>query len=87
MTSSCPAWARVALDRRLLDQAAEAVDRGEPAGHAICVLELALRLSGNHGRSPHNPLEHHHRDVLCSRGHAPQDDSIRVAAGLAALDQ
>jgi alkylation response protein AidB-like acyl-CoA dehydrogenase len=32
-----------------------------------------------------NPLERHYRDVLCSRVHTPQEDSITVAAGRAAL--
>ncbi|MET0209119.1 MAG: acyl-CoA dehydrogenase, partial [Burkholderiaceae bacterium] len=52
---------------------------------AIQVVELALQLSGNHGLSRRNPLERHHRDVLCSRIHTPQDDSVLGAAGLAAL--
>ncbi|SEL39297.1 Acyl-CoA dehydrogenase [Roseateles sp. YR242] len=52
---------------------------------AIQVVELALQLSGNHGLSRRNPLERHHRDVLCSRIHTPQDDSVLGAAGRAAL--
>lgn len=55
-------------------------------GNAIRALELALQLSGNHGLSRHNPLERHYRDVLCSRVHTPQNDSILVAAGRAALE-
>ncbi|KVA04517.1 acyl-CoA dehydrogenase [Burkholderia latens] len=54
--------------------------------HAIRAVEHALKLSGNHGLSRHNPLERHYRDVLCSRVHTPQDDAIAVAAGRAALD-
>jgi len=53
--------------------------------NAIRVLELALQLSGNHGLSRGNPLERHYRDVLCSRIHTPQNDSILTAAGRAAL--
>ncbi|RQS76762.1 acyl-CoA dehydrogenase [Burkholderia sp. Bp8963] len=53
---------------------------------AIRAVEHALKLSGNHGLSRHNPLERHYRDVLCSRVHTPQDDAIAVAAGRAALD-
>ncbi|CAG9216267.1 hypothetical protein BVI434_3120002 [Burkholderia vietnamiensis] len=53
---------------------------------AIRVVEHALKLSGNHGLSRHNPLERHYRDVLCGRVHTPQDDAIAVAAGRAALE-
>jgi hypothetical protein len=31
------------------------------------------------------PLERHHRDILCSRIHTPQDDTILLNAGKAAL--
>ncbi|KAB0631422.1 acyl-CoA dehydrogenase family protein [Burkholderia latens] len=54
--------------------------------NAIRTVEQALKLSGNHGLSRHNPLERHYRDVLCGRVHTPQDDAIAVAAGRAALD-
>ncbi len=53
--------------------------------NAIAVVEEALLLTGNHGLSRSNPLERHHRDVLCGRVHAPQDDTTRIALGLAAL--
>jgi len=53
--------------------------------NAIRAVELALKLTGNHGLSRHNPLERHHRDVLCGRIHTPQDDAVLVAAGKAAL--
>lgn len=53
--------------------------------NAIRVTELALRQSGNHGLSRHNPLERLHRDVLCSRIHTPQDDAVLIGAGRAAL--
>lgn len=82
----------------LLDDAAARTDAGEaptPAdsgllkytvtGNAIRAVELALQLSGNHGLSRNNPLERHYRDVLCSRIHTPQNDSILVAAGRAQL--
>lgn len=52
--------------------------------NAIRAVELALQLSGNHGLSRRNPLERHLRDVLCSRIHTPQNDSILQAAGSAA---
>jgi alkylation response protein AidB-like acyl-CoA dehydrogenase len=52
---------------------------------AIGAVEQALALTGNNGLSRKNPLERHYRDVLCSRVHTPQDDSITLAAGRAAL--
>lgn len=82
----------------LLDAAAARTDAGAPplatdsgllkftvTGNAIRAVELALQLSGNHGLSRNNPLERHYRDVLCSRIHTPQNDSILIAAGRAAL--
>lgn len=85
-------------NRVLLDDVAARADAGAPpdvdasglvkftvTNHAIRVTELALQLSGNHGLSRHNPLERYHRDVLCSRTHTPQNDSILVAAGRAAF--
>jgi len=53
--------------------------------HAIATVEVALTLTGNHGLSRRNPLERHHRDVLCGRIHTSQDDSVLLAAGKAAL--
>ncbi|WP_295524852.1 acyl-CoA dehydrogenase family protein [uncultured Pseudacidovorax sp.] len=52
---------------------------------AIAAVELALQLSGNHGLARQNPLERHHRDVLCARIHTPQSDAALVAAGQQAL--
>jgi alkylation response protein AidB-like acyl-CoA dehydrogenase len=49
--------------------------------NAIRAVELGLELTGNPGLSKRNPLERHYRDVLCSRIHSPQDDTILVAAG------
>ncbi len=90
--------AALRTNRVLLDHAAEAADAGAPPSltdsgllkytvttNAIRAVELALQLSGNHGLSRHNPLERHYRDVLCSRIHTPQNDSILLAAGRAAL--
>lgn len=54
--------------------------------NAIRVVDIALELSGNHGLARRNPLERHHRDVLCSRIHTPQDDSILQQAGLLAFE-
>lgn len=53
--------------------------------NAIRVVDLALSISGNHGLDRANPLERHHRDVLCGRIHAPQGDSIFTSAGKASL--
>jgi alkylation response protein AidB-like acyl-CoA dehydrogenase len=53
--------------------------------NAIRAVDIALGLVGNPGLSRNNPLERHHRDVLCSRIHTPQDDMILLAAGKAAL--
>jgi alkylation response protein AidB-like acyl-CoA dehydrogenase len=53
--------------------------------NAIRAVEIGLELTGNPGISRKNPLERHYRDVLCSRIHSPQDDTILVAAGRAAF--
>lgn len=52
---------------------------------AIAAVEQAVALVGNHGLTYDNPLQRHHRDVLCSRVHTPQDDMSLLAAGRAAL--
>ncbi|MCB4771238.1 acyl-CoA/acyl-ACP dehydrogenase [Ancylobacter sp. Lp-2] len=77
---------------------ARAVDEGrlptpEQAGlakltvteNAIAAVDIALRLSANHGIARANPLERHHRNVLCGRIHTPQEDAALVAAGKTAL--
>lgn len=89
-------WANAAL----LDGLERATDAGRPppaadsglvkwnvTGHAIRAVEIALELTGNHGLSRRNPLERHHRDVLCSRIHTPQNDSILLAAGRRAFER
>ncbi|UZW57757.1 acyl-CoA/acyl-ACP dehydrogenase [Sphingobium sp. JS3065] len=53
--------------------------------NAIRAVEIGLELTGNPGISRKNPLERHYRDVLCSRIHSPQPDTILIAAGRAAL--
>lgn len=81
-----------------LDNLTEKTDRNNPpatsesglvkyivTNNAIKAVELALSLTGNHGLSRNNPLERHYRDVLCSRIHTPQNDSILSTAGRAAL--
>jgi alkylation response protein AidB-like acyl-CoA dehydrogenase len=52
---------------------------------AIAAVEQAVALVGNNGLTRKHPLERHYRDVLCSRVHTPQDDSVVAAAGQAAF--
>ena len=88
----------IAVNRRLISSAARDVDQGLPftlselglikvvtTENAIAAVEKALKLTGNHGISRNNPLERHHRDVLCGRIHSPQEDTVRVGAGRLAL--
>lgn len=84
-------------NRRLLSSLARDVDEGRVdaaqaalvkhvvVDNAVKALDHALELAGNHGLSRRNPLERHHRDVLCSRIHAPVNDIVRVNAGRAAF--
>jgi alkylation response protein AidB-like acyl-CoA dehydrogenase len=82
----------------LLDAMAERVDNGDASAiaqaplvkltgtrAAIDAVSQAVALVGNNGLTRRNPLERHLRDVLCSRVHTPQDDSIVAAAGHAAF--
>ena len=89
-------WANDALLSGLVQatdagKAPSAADSGlikyNVTGNAIRVLDLTLQLSGNHGLSRRNPLERHHRDVLCSRIHTPQNDSILIGAGKQAFER
>jgi alkylation response protein AidB-like acyl-CoA dehydrogenase len=88
----------ITVNRRLIGSAARDIDEGRSvppsdAGliklttteNAISVVEKALKLSGNHGISRNNPLERHHRDVMCGRIHSPQEDTVRSSAGRIAL--
>ncbi|TWS95679.1 acyl-CoA dehydrogenase family protein [Reyranella sp. CPCC 100927] len=91
--------ARLLVNRRLIGDTARRTDQDPvPASaaeaglvkyvvtqNAHAVVERALSLTGNHGLSRRNPLERHHRNVLCSRVHTPQDDSSLIAAGREAL--
>ncbi len=80
-------------NRVLLDTAARGEVGGVEAGlvkhlvteNAITVVEKALKLTGNPGLTRHNPLERHHRDVLCGRVHTPQSDVVLTGAGKAAF--
>lgn len=86
------------VNRTLIRDAAARHDAGDPPGavevntikyvataNAIRAVEIGLELTGNPGISRTNPLERHYRDVLCSRIHSPQTDTILIAAGRAAL--
>ncbi len=83
-------------NRVLIESAAARADAGESVTaseanvikfiatqNAIRAVEIGLELTGNPGLSRKNPLERHYRDVLCSRIHSPQNDTILVGAGRA----
>lgn len=53
--------------------------------NAVRAVDIAMSLVGNPGLARANPLERHHRDVLCSRIHVPQDDMVLLGAGRSAL--
>lgn len=86
-------------NERVIYALTEEIDRGQYTGplanpslvkflatnNAIRAVDIALGLVGNPGLSRTHPLERHHRDVLCSRIHTPQDDQITQNAGRAAL--
>jgi alkylation response protein AidB-like acyl-CoA dehydrogenase len=86
------------VNRTLIETAASRADAGDPpsaievnnikfvaTSNAIRAVEIGLELTGNPGLSRKNPLERHYRDVLCSRIHSPQNDTILVAAGRGAF--
>lgn len=80
-------------NRVLLDSAAKGETAGGESGlvkhlvteNAITVVEKALKLTGNPGLTRNNPLERHHRDVLCGRVHTPQADVVLTGAGRTAF--
>lgn len=86
------------VNKTLIETAAARSDAGDPpsgieyntikyvaTANAIRAVEIGLELTGNPGISRNNPLERHYRDVLCSRIHSPQADTILVGAGRAGL--
>jgi alkylation response protein AidB-like acyl-CoA dehydrogenase len=86
-------------NRVLIRTAAERTDPGMPpsvhesglikltvTNNAIGAVERAVSLVGNAGLSRHHPLERYYRDVLCSRVHTPQNDTILLSAGRAAFE-
>lgn len=89
---------RLLTNRVLIESAALRTDNGSPppatesglikmtvTTNAIATVERAVELIGNPGLSRANQIERHLRDVLCSRIHTPQNDSILIAAGRAAF--
>ncbi|ACU71683.1 ccyl-CoA dehydrogenase type 2 domain protein [Catenulispora acidiphila DSM 44928] len=70
-------------DRRAAETSGAAKLIGTRA--AIGAVERAVALIGNNALTRRNPLERHLRDVLCSRVHTPQDDTITASLGAAAL--
>jgi len=87
------------VNRVLLDNAARRADAGEAisgnetnlikyhvTGNAIRAVQIGLELTGNPGLTRNNPLERHYRDVLCSRVHSPQNDTILVGVGKAGFE-
>lgn len=88
---------QLGIGAQLLDLHAHRVEEGSGIGEAAGVLKhfavdaavdittRALDLAGNHGLSRDNPLERHHRDALCGRIHAPQNDLLRIKAGQGAF--
>ena len=55
--------------------------------NAVQAVRLGIELIGNPGLSRANPIERHYRNVLCSRIHVPQDDTVLANAGSAALQE
>lgn len=55
------------------------------SGNAISAVQKAVEAAGNPGLLRGNPLQRHLRNVLCSRIHTPQNDSILLSAGKAAF--
>ncbi|WP_377272567.1 acyl-CoA dehydrogenase family protein [Peterkaempfera sp. SMS 1(5)a] len=89
---------RLTCAEELLAALAHRIDQGDPAAvprtgpagllavrAAVSTVEQAVALAGDHGLSRANPLERHHRDILCGRTHCPQEDAVLTEAGRAAL--
>ena len=53
--------------------------------NSIRAVENGLELTGNPGLSRKNPLERYYRDLLCSRIHTPQNDTVCQSLGKAVL--
>lgn len=55
------------------------------AENSIKAIEIAVKNSGNHGLTKHNPLERHWRDIQTARVNMPQPDMVYARAGKAIL--
>lgn len=89
----------LATNAWLLHSHAQAYDAGTAPDHlgalvkqvvtdnAARAVTAAFELAGNHGLARRNPLERHHRNVLCSLIHAPPNKLLRTHAGRAALQR
>lgn len=53
--------------------------------NAVDAVQVAVDLGANPGLSRRSPLERHLRDVMCARVHTPQDDTVLLGLGRAAL--
>jgi len=53
----------------------------------IRAVELTAKALGNPGISRVNSIERHFRDVLCSRIHSPQEDSVLLTLGTESLNR
>lgn len=85
-------------NRALLAGLCQSMDAGSPPAategflvkylvtkNAIEAVSTAVEAIGNPGLTRHNEIERHYRNVLCSRAHAPQNDTILMVAGKAAF--
>ena len=65
--------------RPCLSEASQAKLYASEMAEEIC--SKAIQIHGGYGYLEDYAVERHYRDVLCSRIHSPQDDTILVAAG------
>src|SRR5690606_32409999 len=92
--------ALLAVSEQLMDRLAERAEGGAPpselareagivklttTNNAVDAVQVALDLAANPGLSRKSPLERHFRDVMCARVHTPQDDTVLLNLGKAAL--
>jgi len=78
-------WGRKVDEGNAPDPVDSMLVKHNVTSNAIAAVEKAVSLSGNPGISYDNALQRHYRDVLCSRIHSPQADTILTIAGKAAL--
>jgi alkylation response protein AidB-like acyl-CoA dehydrogenase len=75
-----------ALDAHATPDSLAMVVKHTVIDNAVSAVEIAIELAGNHGLARRNPLERHHRNVLCGRIHASSNSLLRGNAGRAALN-